>query len=65
MTTVERRNLVAPCGIDCGLCELHMCQGNPQLMAYLVSKGVSSSGKGWLSFLNNRLKSSRDISKGK
>ncbi len=40
MATIERNHLVAPCGIDCGICEFHTCQDNPQLMAYLVSKGI-------------------------
>ena len=36
----NRINLVAPCGIDCGICELYMSRNNPQLMDYLVSKGI-------------------------
>lgn len=40
MATNERINLVAPCGIDCGICELNMCKDNPQLLIYLVSKGI-------------------------
>lgn len=36
----ERNKLVAPCGIDCGSCELNMCKDNPQLLTYLASKGI-------------------------
>ena len=38
--TKERINLVAPCGIDCGTCELNLCKDNEQLFNYLVSKGI-------------------------
>jgi hypothetical protein len=41
MSTPERIHLVAPCGIDCGACELYLCKDNQQLFAYLVSKGIS------------------------
>ncbi|MGE5329100.1 MAG: DUF3795 domain-containing protein [Deltaproteobacteria bacterium] len=40
MFSNERINLVAPCGIDCGICELNMCKDNKQLLDYLVSKGI-------------------------
>lgn len=40
MVTNERINLVAPCGIDCGTCELHLCKDNQELFAYLVAKGI-------------------------
>ena len=40
MSTSERIQLVAPCGIDCGECELYLCKDNQQLFAYLVSKGI-------------------------
>lgn len=40
MSTEKRTRLVAPCGIDCGACELHLCKDHPQMMAYLVLKGV-------------------------
>lgn len=40
MISNERVTLVAPCGIDCGTCELYMCKDNPQLRAYLISKGI-------------------------
>jgi hypothetical protein len=36
----ERQDLVAPCGIDCGICEANTCKDNPQLLAYLVSRGI-------------------------
>lgn len=41
MTANKRLNLVAPCGIDCGTCELYMCKDNPQLLEYLVSREIS------------------------
>lgn len=41
MSTPERVRLVAPCGIDCGICELYICKDNQQLMEYLLSKGIS------------------------
>jgi hypothetical protein len=40
METNERINLVAPCGIDCGTCELYLCKDNQQLFAYLLGKGI-------------------------
>ena len=40
MSGNERINLVAPCGIDCGTCELYLCKENQQLFAYLVGKGI-------------------------
>jgi hypothetical protein len=40
MIADERKRLVALCGIDCGICELNMCKDNPELFAYLVSKGI-------------------------
>jgi hypothetical protein len=36
----ERFNLLAPCGIDCGICELYLCRDNPQLLDALISKGM-------------------------
>lgn len=36
----ERLNLVAPCGIDCGICELYFCKDDAQLLDYLVSNGI-------------------------
>jgi hypothetical protein len=41
MTTEDRKNLVAPCGIDCGLCEAYTCKDDRQLFSYLVSMGIS------------------------
>ncbi|HNW98972.1 MAG TPA: DUF3795 domain-containing protein [Bacteroidales bacterium] len=41
METSERLNLVAPCGIDCGICELYTCKDNTQLFDQLVAKGIS------------------------
>ena len=40
MNTNERINLVAPCGIDCGTCELYLCQHDEGLLNALVSKGI-------------------------
>jgi hypothetical protein len=40
MNTNERTSLVAPCGIDCGTCELYLSKDNQQLFAYLVAKGI-------------------------
>ena len=40
METKERIRLVAPCGIDCGTCELFLCKENQQLFTYLLSKGI-------------------------
>jgi len=36
----NRVKLVAPCGIDCGICELYMSRENQQLMDYLISTGI-------------------------
>ena len=35
----ERMKLVAPCGIDCGICEMYTCKDNPQMLEYFISKG--------------------------
>ena len=40
MNTPERLNLVAGCGIDCGICELYICKDNPQLIDELAAKGI-------------------------
>ena len=40
MGTNKRIALVAPCGIDCGTCELYLCKDDQPLFAYLVSKGI-------------------------
>ena len=39
--TNERLTLAAPCGIDCGVCELNMCKDDPKLIDVLVSMGIS------------------------
>ena len=36
----ERIELVAPCGLDCGICELHICKDNPELFSQLISQGI-------------------------
>jgi hypothetical protein len=40
MKTEEQKNLVAPCGIDCSLCELYTCKDDQQLYAHLLSRGM-------------------------
>jgi hypothetical protein len=40
MITKQRENLVAPCGIDCGICELYLCKDDPQLRSYLLKRGI-------------------------
>lgn len=42
MSTVERLKLVAPCGIDCGICELHVCRDDSRLFDSLIEKGIPS-----------------------
>jgi hypothetical protein len=37
----ERTKLVAPCGIDCAICEMYTCKDNPQMLEYFISKGYS------------------------
>lgn len=39
-TINDRVNMVAPCGIDCGICELQLCKNDKQLYDYLVQKGI-------------------------
>ena len=36
----DRLKLVAPCGLDCGICELYMCRDDQQLTDFLISKGI-------------------------
>ena len=40
MTPSERLQMVAPCGIDCGICELFTCGENPALMERLTARGI-------------------------
>ena len=40
MTDKKRLDMVAPCGIDCGICELVTCADNPQMMEALVAHGI-------------------------
>jgi hypothetical protein len=40
MTTIDRRQLVAPCGIDCGNCNLYLSRYDPALMARLIARGI-------------------------
>ncbi|HBF36042.1 MAG TPA: hypothetical protein DDW50_01835, partial [Firmicutes bacterium] len=40
MITKERLELVAPCGLDCGICELYLCKDNAQLYKALIEKGI-------------------------
>jgi len=39
-TLNERLSMVAPCGIDCGICELHLCKDNEQLYNHLLQMGI-------------------------
>lgn len=36
----EREKLIAPCGIDCGVCEFYLCKQDKDILEYLVSKGI-------------------------
>ncbi len=40
MTGKERLGMVAPCGIDCGICELVICGDKPQMLEALVAHGI-------------------------
>ena len=40
MTSPERLNLVAPCGIDCGICELYTCRNDALLFSALMLRGI-------------------------
>lgn len=40
MSSDERLNLVAACGIDCGICSLNMCGSDPALLERLVARGI-------------------------
>ena len=40
MATKERLDLVALCGIDCGICELNMCGHDHDLFNKLVERGL-------------------------
>ena len=40
MTPTERLNLVAPCGIDCGVCELYTCRDDARLFSALTARGI-------------------------
>ena len=43
MDQKERIKLVAPCGIDCGICEAYTCRDNTKIFEYLVSRGIPAS----------------------
>ena len=36
----ERLNMVAPCGLDCGICELYTCKDNQDMINYFISTGI-------------------------
>lgn len=36
----ERLNLVAACGIDCGICELYLSRDNQEIKNHLISVGI-------------------------
>jgi Protein of unknown function (DUF3795) len=40
MLSNDRLSLAAPCGIDCGICELHTCKDDPRLMDHLLTRGI-------------------------
>jgi len=40
MTTIKRLDLVASCGLDCGLCELYVCGHNHDLYLKFVERGI-------------------------
>lgn len=39
MDTKTRSDMVALCGIDCGICEMALCKDDPKLLEYFLSKG--------------------------
>ncbi len=39
MEHAQRFAMVAPCGIDCGICEMHTCKDDPNMLSYFLSKG--------------------------
>ncbi len=41
MIANERERLVAPCGIDCGICSLHVAAQRPELLEALVARGIA------------------------
>jgi hypothetical protein len=40
MSANERLNMVAPCGIDCGICELYICKDDSNLYNKLIERGM-------------------------
>jgi hypothetical protein len=40
MESIERKQLVAPCGLDCGICEVYISKDNPQLFDNLIKVGI-------------------------
>ncbi len=40
MVTKERIHSVAPCGIDCGICELHTCSENDAVYSAMIARGI-------------------------
>jgi hypothetical protein len=40
MLTQERLDMVAPCGMDCGICEMHTCEENSPLYDRLIERGI-------------------------
>ncbi len=41
MVLKEREALVAPCGIDCGICEMYTCKDDEALYEALIAKGFT------------------------
>ena len=40
MTLSEEQAMVAPCGIHCGICELHLAGTNEELRDFLIGRGI-------------------------
>ncbi|MDO9511771.1 MAG: DUF3795 domain-containing protein [Bacteroidales bacterium] len=43
MNPESRISLIAPCGIDCSICELYLCKDDKNLLDRLLSKGIPAS----------------------
>ncbi len=39
----SRKELIAPCGIDCANCEMYLAAENEDIKNYLISKGIPES----------------------
>lgn len=43
MSTTKENILVAPCGLSCGHCRLHLAKDDPAIMEWLVSRGFNKN----------------------